>query len=100
MGIRPRRRQRFLHTKLFRIRKYFDLSQPQLLKRLKLSQDFSATNISAYERGHLEPPYYVLLRYAELAGVCTDVLIDDRRKLPAELPGLPEHRGHGHEDTS
>ena len=91
MGIRRRRRQRYLHTKLLRIRNYFGLSQPQLLKELKLAKDFSATNISAYERGVIEPPYYVLLKYAEFAGVCTDVLIDDRRKLPAALPGEPDH---------
>jgi hypothetical protein len=33
----------------------------------------------------------VLLRYAEAAGICTDVLIDDVKDLPARLPGKPKH---------
>jgi hypothetical protein len=34
----------------------------------------------------------VLLLYAEAAGVCTDVLIDDRKQLPKELPAIPKHK--------
>jgi hypothetical protein len=39
------------------------------------------TNISGYETGKREPPYPVLLKYARLAGVSTDVLIDDKMSL-------------------
>jgi transcriptional regulator with XRE-family HTH domain len=35
-------------------------------------------HISAYERGEREPPLPVLLRYAQLYGVSTDSLIDDK----------------------
>ncbi len=38
--------------------------------------------ISGYETGKREPPLPVLLKYARLAGVSTDVLIDDKLKLP------------------
>jgi transcriptional regulator with XRE-family HTH domain len=39
------------------------------------------TNISAYERGKREPPLLVLLKYARLAGVSMDTLVDDKMKL-------------------
>jgi transcriptional regulator with XRE-family HTH domain len=35
------------------------------------------SSISGYERGEREPPLPVLLKYAKLAGVSTDTLIDD-----------------------
>ena len=35
-----------------------------------------------YELGTRQPDLLVLLRYARLAGVSTDVLIDDKLKLP------------------
>jgi transcriptional regulator with XRE-family HTH domain len=38
--------------------------------------------ISRYESGQREPSLLVLLEYARLARVSTDVLIDDRLKLP------------------
>jgi len=49
-------------------------------------------NISAYESGRLEPPLPALLLYADAAGVCTDVLIDDRQNLPKELASAPKHK--------
>jgi transcriptional regulator with XRE-family HTH domain len=39
------------------------------------------TNISGYERGLREPPYPVLLKYARLVGVSTDILIDDKQEI-------------------
>jgi transcriptional regulator with XRE-family HTH domain len=46
--------------------------------------------ISTYELGKREPPLPILLRYAQAAGVSTDVLIDDRLDLPAKLPAKPK----------
>ena len=37
-----------------------------------------------------EPLLPVLLAYARLAGVSTDVLIDDELDLPAKLPAKPK----------
>jgi transcriptional regulator with XRE-family HTH domain len=90
--VRPRAKQAHLHKKLLRIRKALRLSQNEMLQRLGLEQPFSRVNISDYENGKLEPPLFVLLRYAQVAGVCTDVLIDDAQKLPQKLPGTPEHK--------
>jgi hypothetical protein len=46
---------------------------------------FSRNYISAFELGTREPPLPVLLAYARLAGISTDVLIDDELDLPKKL---------------
>ena len=42
-------------------------------------------SISGYERGDREPPLPILLRYARLAKVSTDFLIDDDLDVPIVL---------------
>jgi transcriptional regulator with XRE-family HTH domain len=75
-----------LASKLAEIRARLDLSQGDLLNRLGLGDEMERDYISKYERGVLEPPLHVLLGYARLVGVSTDVLIDDELNLPAKLP--------------
>jgi transcriptional regulator with XRE-family HTH domain len=58
-----------------------------MCKALELKVDYSA--VSNYERGTREPPLQVLLRYARIAGVYVDVLIDDDLDLPSRLPTKP-----------
>jgi len=82
-----------LAKKLRQIRDTLDLSQNGIIARLGLTDEIYQDYISAYERGVREPPLPVLLRYARVAGVCVDVLIDDDLDLPARLPGVPKHRG-------
>jgi transcriptional regulator with XRE-family HTH domain len=48
-------------------------------------------SISQYEAGTREPPLPVLLKYARLAGVPVEALIDDALDMPEHLPGTPEH---------
>ena len=79
--LRPKR----LGGKLRRIRDVLRLSQTEMLKRLGFEDEIWYTQISAYELGRREPPLVVLLEYARLAGVSTDVLIDDELDLPARL---------------
>jgi hypothetical protein len=43
------------------------------------------TNISGMERGEREPPLLLLLAYARLVGISTDVLIDDNVDLLGNL---------------
>jgi transcriptional regulator with XRE-family HTH domain len=90
-----RQRPTHLAVKLRQIRDALDLSQNGLIRQLDLVDQIYQDYISAYERGIREPPLPILLRYARLAGVCVDVLIDDEIKLPAKLPGTPKHRGRG-----
>jgi transcriptional regulator with XRE-family HTH domain len=85
-------KQTRLAKKLLKIRKSLNLSQNEMLQQLRLGKPFSRQSISFYERGELEPPLFILLRYARVAGVCTDVLIDDQAKLPPKLPATPKHR--------
>jgi len=47
--------------------------------------------ISDYERGKREPPLPILLRYAHIAGVHLEALVDDELDLPQKLPGDVRH---------
>jgi transcriptional regulator with XRE-family HTH domain len=78
-----------LSEKLIQIRMALGLSQNELIRRLDV--ELTQNRISEYEIGKGEPPLPVLLRYARLAGVSTDVLIDDELDLPAKLPAKPKH---------
>ena len=92
MGRRPRRQQERLAEKLLQIRLTLGLSQNEILKSLGAEEDLYRTNISNYELGEREPPLYVLLGYARLAGVCLDVIVDDELDLPDKLPSKPKHK--------
>ncbi|OLE53287.1 MAG: hypothetical protein AUG51_13800 [Acidobacteria bacterium 13_1_20CM_3_53_8] len=78
--------------KLLQIREGLGLSQSEMLERLGFSNELFRSNISQYERGHRQPPLPVLLMYGRAAGVCVDVLIDDKLDVPKKLPNVPKHR--------
>ena len=84
--LKPKR----LAQKLVQIRTVLGLSQNELIRELEVN--LTQNRISEYETGKGEPPLPVLLRYARVAGVCVDVLIDDELDLPAKLPAKPRHR--------
>ena len=90
MGRSPRFRPARLAEKLLAIRQRLGLSQTQMCKALDLRVDYSA--ISNYELGTREPMLDVLLKYARLAGISTDVLIDDALELPERLPAKPSYK--------
>ena len=71
-----------LGEKLRRIREIFGDSQADFLERLGSPESILQTSISAYEKGKREPPLLILLKYAQIANVSTDVLIDDSFDLP------------------
>ena len=81
MGRGVRLRPKHLGKKLKQIREHLDLSQVGMAQALGFPT-VHPTNISGYERGLREPPYPVLLKYARLIQVSTDVLIDDKLSLP------------------
>ncbi|MDX6498902.1 MAG: Helix-turn-helix domain [Blastocatellia bacterium] len=80
MGKPPREKPKRLARKLLAIREQLGASQTEMAKLLKLKKTY--TVISSYERGTGEPNLLILLRYARLARVSTDVLIDDKLDLP------------------
>lgn len=88
MGSKRRPQPARLGRKLLRIRKALDLSQEQMAKKLTSRRaPVYPTHVSEFERGLREPSLLVLLRYARLAGISTDVLIDDDLDLPRKLRG-------------
>lgn len=72
--------------KLRRIREELGLSQGAMLKRLGFGEEdgLFRSSISGYELGTRLPPHNVVLAYAKLANIYTDVLIDDDLNLPPE----------------
>jgi transcriptional regulator with XRE-family HTH domain len=77
---RGRRQPKKLARKLLTIRKKLGVSQTEMARLLKM--EISYTAVSAYELGTREPDLITLLQYARVAGISTDVLIDDKFKLP------------------
>ncbi len=91
MGRAARLRSERLAEKLRHIREALGLSQNELIRHLGLEDVIYQSSISGYESGEREPPLPILLKYAEAAGVCLDVLANDKLKLPAKLPAKPQH---------
>ncbi|HEX8146075.1 MAG TPA: helix-turn-helix transcriptional regulator [Pyrinomonadaceae bacterium] len=92
MGRRPRHRPERLAEKLRQIREAFGLSQNEMIRRMGAEELMAQNTISEFELGKREPPLLVLLKYAEAAGVCLDVLANDDLDLPAKLPSRPRHK--------
>jgi transcriptional regulator with XRE-family HTH domain len=88
-SVRPRPMR--LGEKLRQIRLSLGLSQSEMLKRLDAEDLIVYSQISGYEVGQREPSLLILLRYARLAGIPTEVLIDDELDLPNKLPGKTNH---------
>ena len=86
---RPKR----LGEKLGLIRKQLELSQNEMVRRLGLSGKLTREEVSAYERGVREPSLPTLSRYAEIARVWIDVLVDDDLDLPKEIPSPTRSEG-------
>ncbi|MDT5124169.1 MAG: hypothetical protein QOC96_3651 [Acidobacteriota bacterium] len=86
MGKKARERPQRLAKKLLHIRQAFGLSQNDLIWRLGLSDELVQANVSLYEGGQREPTLKELLKYARLANVYVDALIDDEIDLPEKLP--------------
>ncbi|MDQ3908699.1 MAG: hypothetical protein M3268_10205 [Acidobacteriota bacterium] len=60
-------------------------------RRLAVEDKIPMKRISKYELDQNEPPLLVLLQYARVAGVHTEVLIDDDLDLPDKLPDTVSH---------
>ena len=59
------------------------LSQTEMAKALDLKVHYTA--VSHFELGTREPSLVVLLKYARLAGISMEVLVDDKLDLPKSL---------------
>jgi transcriptional regulator with XRE-family HTH domain len=87
MGRSSRPRPVQLAAKLRHIRTALGLTQEQMFIQLgKTKTALYPGHISLYEAGQREPPLFVLLCYARIAGIYVDALIDDEVELPERLP--------------
>lgn len=92
MGRANKWRVEKLPEKLLKIRKDLNLSQEDLVNKLGLEERIYRNNVSEYESGKRQPPMPIVLAYARLARVSTDVLIDDELELPEKLPAKPKNK--------
>jgi transcriptional regulator with XRE-family HTH domain len=88
-----RRKPKFLATKLREIREALGLSQDWIIERLDLTDYLTRGKISDFERGVREPDLLTLKAYADEAGVSLDDLVDDKVRLPTQLPGAKHTKG-------
>ncbi len=92
MGAKARPKPKRLAEKLLQIRTALGLSQNEMIRRMGVETIIKQNAISEYELGKREPPLRILLAYARVVGISTDVLIDDELDLPAKLPASPKHK--------
>lgn len=91
-----RERPERLAGKLLQIRAALSLSQSEMLNRIGLGESGYRHYVSQFETGRREPSLPVLLRYARVANVYVEALIDDELDLPAKLPSVKKHEGVRH----
>ncbi|PJF33578.1 MAG: hypothetical protein CUN57_01785 [Phototrophicales bacterium] len=70
-----------LGQKLWRIRTHFGFTLEQMANAIGLKNPSRRSRIHEWEAGKRQPDLTSLLRYARVAGITTDVLIDDEIEL-------------------
>lgn len=86
MGRSQRPRPARLSEKLLQVRLRLGLTQQQMLERLDYRQSpLFIGHISQFEQDKREPPLPLLLRYAKVAGMNLEVLVDDDLELPETI---------------
>ena len=80
MGRSRRNKPLLLSHKLLAIRKRLQMSQTEMARALGLTVHYSA--VSNFELGTREPDLLVVLRYARLAGIPMETIVDDNLNLP------------------
>lgn len=86
MGRRSRPQPRRMRFKLHAIRKHLNLTLKEMVERLEYHESpLYPHYILEYEQGRRDPPVLVLLRYARVARVTMEMLVDDEMELPEKL---------------
>jgi transcriptional regulator with XRE-family HTH domain len=91
MGRASKQSPNRLAEKLLQIRLSLGLSQNEMIRRLDSPDKIMQASISGYELGTRIPPLNIILEYAQAAGICTDILLNDNLDLPEKLPSKPKH---------
>jgi transcriptional regulator with XRE-family HTH domain len=92
MGRASREKPARLPEKLKQIREALGLSQNQMLAQLGLNNSVERSAVSGFENARREPSLIIVLKYARLAGISSDILIDDELDLPEPLPSASKHK--------
>ena len=82
MGRSRRNKPRRLGEKLLALRRRLQISQTEMARALDLKVHYSA--VSNFELDTREPDLLIVLRYARLAGISMETLVDDELDLPEE----------------
>jgi transcriptional regulator with XRE-family HTH domain len=83
MGSASRPLPKHLPAKLLKIRESLSLTQAQMAARLSHAKSpLHPGQVSRFEQGKREPSLLLLLKYARIAGISMDVLVDDELYLP------------------
>lgn len=86
MGRSNRIRPKRLGEKLEKIRESLGLDRKQIIERLDYKESkLYPQNIWSFEKSEREPNLLILLAFSRLAGVSTDVLINDELDLPKKF---------------
>jgi transcriptional regulator with XRE-family HTH domain len=93
MGRGSREKPTKLGKKLAQIRKHLGYSQDGMVRHLGLATKLTRNDISKYERGVREPALGVLLKYARIAKLNVELLIDDQLDLPETIKKANAFRG-------
>jgi transcriptional regulator with XRE-family HTH domain len=80
-----------LAEKLRQIRLTLGLTQSELVRSLGVEDKLDYTRVSGFESGLREPTLEILLKYARLARINMEALVDDTLDLPTKLPGSVSH---------
>lgn len=101
MGSASRPLPKYLPAKLLKIRELLGLTQEQMAARLShIKSPLHPGQVSRFEQGKREPSLLLLLKYARIAGVSMDVLVDDELDLPERLSASLKGKGLGHKKAS
>ena len=89
MGKAIRAKPLRLAEKLLTIRNVLGVTHEELIRKLNCPAiPLYRASISQYESGKIEQPLPVLLKYARVANIYVDVLIDDELNLPNKIPAV------------
>jgi transcriptional regulator with XRE-family HTH domain len=87
MGRGKREQPERIGEKVRQIRESLGLTQEAMFEALfEQGVKIHLGYVSLYEIGERVPGLLIVLAYARVAGISTDVLIDDKLELPEKLP--------------
>jgi transcriptional regulator with XRE-family HTH domain len=88
----PKHVPRYLSTKLKAIRKYKGWTLSEMAEAVGRKEESRRSRVHEWEKGTRQPDLLVLLAYARLVGISTDILIDDELKLELDTDEIVDNK--------